>query len=110
MAPLRRSWLLGVAITLSTTSCVAAPIEECPGYAATNVVQSGSKLTADLDLAGDPCDTYGSDIENLQLEVTYETGLGTLGYSEETLALTLYRKPNPCQDMGYRGTSLPSAI
>ncbi|KAK2755018.1 hypothetical protein FQN54_006546 [Arachnomyces sp. PD_36] len=73
MVSTRTSWLLGVGLALSATSCVASPIEECPGYGATNVVQSGSKLTADLDLAGDPCNTYGDDIESLQLEVTYET-------------------------------------
>jgi alpha-glucosidase len=31
-------------------------------------------LTADLTLAGEPCNIYGTDIEHLRLEVEYQTG------------------------------------
>ncbi|KAJ4306057.1 hypothetical protein N0V88_000853 [Collariella sp. IMI 366227] len=49
------------------------PLKECPGYKASNVKTSGTGLTADLKLAGPACNTYGTDLEKLRLEVTYET-------------------------------------
>ncbi|KAL4787950.1 glycosyl hydrolases family 31-domain-containing protein [Aspergillus varians] len=50
------------------------PLDNCPGYRATNVEERSRGLTADLTLAGAPCNAYGTDIENLRLEVDYETG------------------------------------
>ncbi|KAF2452397.1 putative alpha-glucosidase [Lineolata rhizophorae] len=50
-----------------------ADVDGCPGYTASNVVQSGSSFSADLTLAGDACNAYGDDIEELTLSVTYET-------------------------------------
>jgi alpha-glucosidase len=47
---------------------------DCPGYKATNVNQRGASLEADLTLAGDHCDSYGTDLENLKLLVEYQTG------------------------------------
>lgn len=61
-------------------SAAAAPPQlrssggECPGYKASNIKTGPTGLTADLSLAGPPCNTYGTDLENLRLEVTYETG------------------------------------
>jgi alpha-glucosidase len=49
-------------------------LETCPGYSASNVEVTDSSITADLTLAGDACDAYGTDLEELTLEVTYETG------------------------------------
>ncbi|GAD99202.1 alpha-glucosidase, putative [Paecilomyces variotii No. 5] len=49
------------------------PLEKCPGYKALNVKESGNTLTADLKLAGRPCNTYGIDIKDLKLEVEYQT-------------------------------------
>ncbi|KAK0745418.1 glycosyl hydrolases family 31-domain-containing protein [Apiosordaria backusii] len=49
------------------------PLSECPGYKASNVRTSSSGLTAELSLAGRACNTYGTDLEKLRLEVTYET-------------------------------------
>lgn len=49
-------------------------LSDCPGYAASNVQTSDSGLTADLTLAGPACNTYGDDLENLVLSVTYESG------------------------------------
>ncbi|KAL2023098.1 hypothetical protein VTK56DRAFT_3704 [Thermocarpiscus australiensis] len=49
------------------------PLSQCPGYTAFNVKTSATGLTADLKLAGAPCNTYGTDLEKLRLEVTYET-------------------------------------
>lgn len=47
---------------------------ECPGYKATNIKESRNSLTADLTLAGKPCNTYGTDLKNLKLLVEYQTG------------------------------------
>jgi hypothetical protein len=49
-------------------------INSCPGYRASNVVTTSYSLTADLTLAGTPCNVYGPDITSLSLQVTYETG------------------------------------
>jgi alpha-glucosidase len=47
----------------------------CPGYKATNVKTSqGSIVSADLSLAGAACNVYGTDLDNLVLQVEYETG------------------------------------
>ncbi|KAL4989201.1 glycosyl hydrolases family 31-domain-containing protein [Aspergillus falconensis] len=45
----------------------------CPGYKASHVNRNGHTLTADLTLAGKPCDTYGTDLEDLKLLVEYQT-------------------------------------
>ncbi|KAI0179275.1 glycoside hydrolase family 31 protein [Hypoxylon sp. FL1284] len=49
------------------------PLTACPGYTASNVVTTASGLTADLTLAGDACNVYGTDLQDLTLEVSYET-------------------------------------
>lgn len=56
-----------------------SPIDTCPGYAATNVVDRGSTLTADLSLNGPACNTYGRDLDQLSLLVEYLTGLSVHG-------------------------------
>lgn len=53
----------------------SGPLESCPGYKASHIVEDGDTLTADLHLAGEPCNTYGKDIEHLKLKVEYETGM-----------------------------------
>lgn len=45
----------------------------CPGYAGSNVVRTGSGLTATLTLAGKACNVYGTDIETLNLTVEYQS-------------------------------------
>ncbi|EPS25467.1 putative alpha-glucosidase [Penicillium oxalicum 114-2] len=47
--------------------------DECPGYKAVNIREHGQSLTADLVLAGEHCDSYGTDLENLKLLVEYQT-------------------------------------
>ncbi|CAG8389415.1 unnamed protein product [Penicillium salamii] len=44
-------------------------LDDCPGYRASNIKQLGQRLTADLSLAGDACNTYGSDLLDLKLLV-----------------------------------------
>ncbi|OTA57514.1 glycoside hydrolase family 31 protein [Hypoxylon sp. EC38] len=48
------------------------PQSTCPGYKASNVNISSNGLTADLTLAGDACNVYGTDIEALRLVVEYQ--------------------------------------
>lgn len=63
--------LLGVATAALVDSAV---LNACPGYKATNIRDDGSTLTADLSLAGQACNVFGTDIEQLKLQVAYETG------------------------------------
>lgn len=46
--------------------------ENCPGYVASNVVRTPFGLTADLALAGDACNIYGTDVDFLSLTVEYQ--------------------------------------
>ncbi|KAI5859541.1 glycoside hydrolase family 31 protein [Durotheca rogersii] len=48
------------------------PQSVCPGYTASNVRTTNNGLTADLTLAGDACNVYGTDIEALSLTVEYQ--------------------------------------
>ncbi|SPO02052.1 related to alpha-glucosidase b [Cephalotrichum gorgonifer] len=47
-------------------------LDDCPGYSASNIQTTGNGLTADLKLAGPACNTYGDDLDDLVLSVTYE--------------------------------------
>ncbi|KAJ5259270.1 CAZyme family GH31 [Penicillium angulare] len=47
--------------------------DQCPGYSSINIIENAHSLTADLVLAGDACDLYGSDLRNLKLLVEYQT-------------------------------------
>lgn len=52
----------------------SSSLESCPGYTASNVQDDGSKVTADLTLAGTACNVYGQDLTSLKLQVEYQTG------------------------------------
>lgn len=46
----------------------------CPGYKASNVKSTGGEIvSADLNLAGSPCNVYSTDLDNLKLAVEYQT-------------------------------------
>ncbi|KAL4871084.1 Alpha/beta-glucosidase agdC [Aspergillus spectabilis] len=60
-------------LALANGSLGQTALGNCPGYRAVNVQELSTGLTADLTLAGEPCNTYGRDIENLKLRVDYET-------------------------------------
>ena len=66
--------LLFVSLLTLAASATSAFIDDCPGYAATNIKQNGSTLTATLSLVGDACNIYGDDIKDLQLLVEYQSG------------------------------------
>ena len=40
----------------------SSSLENCPGYAASNVQNEGGRVTADLALAGAACNVYGNEI------------------------------------------------
>ncbi|KAK4463438.1 family 31 putative glycoside hydrolase [Cladorrhinum samala] len=65
--------LSSAALVPKAVATTSKPLSACPGYRASNVKTSATGLTAELKLAGAPCNTYGTDLEKLRLEVTYET-------------------------------------
>ncbi len=84
-----RLWGIATAFLslLSTATDVAravdvdpALLDACPGYKATNVTVDGPRLSANLVLAGKPCNVFGNDIKVLDLAVVYETGTSTAWY------------------------------
>jgi len=52
---------------------VSRNTESCPGYNLSGLKESTSGLTAQLKLAGNPCTAFGRDIQDLTIEVTYDT-------------------------------------
>jgi hypothetical protein len=76
---------LGTAVPALAGSLVqrqSSSLEGCPGYTASNLQDDGSRVTADLSLAGAACNVYGEDLTDLKLEVEYQTGtLRWLRYS-----------------------------
>jgi alpha-glucosidase len=76
-----------------------AAVDACPGYTASNVVESDSGLTADLTLSGDACNAYSDDIKDLKLLVEYQTGKTQLSHFELDCLLILYRRPPARQDL-----------
>ncbi|OJJ45732.1 hypothetical protein ASPZODRAFT_133597 [Penicilliopsis zonata CBS 506.65] len=72
-----------VGLALMGTALVSgAESQQCPGYKAFNVAETINSVTADLVLAGEPCNTYGTDLKNLKLLVEYE--------SEDRLHVMIY--------------------
>ncbi|KAI1380921.1 glycoside hydrolase family 31 protein [Hypoxylon crocopeplum] len=62
-----------VPLLVLAIGALAASIEDCPGYTASNVVEADGTLTADLTLSGDACNVYSTDLPNLKLLVEYQT-------------------------------------
>jgi len=52
----------------------------CPGYKASNVKTTATGLTADLTLAGTACNAYGTDIDDLVLSVSYDSGTSNFSH------------------------------
>ncbi|KAH8168005.1 hypothetical protein CIB48_g236 [Xylaria polymorpha] len=57
----------------SASGALSASLDDCPGYIASNVVESDGRLTADLTLAGTACNIYSTDLTDLKLLVEYQT-------------------------------------
>lgn len=73
----RRLLILGAGVSVLADLLVErqhSSLEACPGYSASNVQNDGSKVTANLALAGIACNVYGEDLTDLRLEVEYQTG------------------------------------
>lgn len=66
---------LGLASAASVLIPRAASVDSCPGYEAKNVRQNSHGFVAELTLAGKACNVYGTDLKDLKLEVTYDSGL-----------------------------------
>ncbi|KAI9051774.1 hypothetical protein LZ554_004041 [Drepanopeziza brunnea f. sp. 'monogermtubi'] len=47
--------------------------DSCPGYIASDVVQTGTGMSASLKLGGTACDVHGTDVPELKLTVNYDT-------------------------------------
>ena len=52
-------------------------INDCPGYSASDIVNTDTGLTAKLTLNGPACNVYGTDVQNLRLLVNYDSGMHT---------------------------------
>lgn len=76
-----------------------AAVDACPGYTASNVVESDSGLTADLTLSGAACNAYSDDIKDLKLLVEYQTGKSTVFYLYLICLLIFNRRPSSRQDL-----------
>ncbi|KAI0160430.1 family 31 glycosyl hydrolase [Xylariaceae sp. FL1272] len=75
LTPLSRSAVSNGSSKTSNTngSTAADPQSVCPGYTATNIVENRvGGFTADLVLAGDACNVYGTDIPELSLLIEYQ--------------------------------------
>ena len=82
-------------------------MESCPGYRASNVVSTGSTLTADLTLNGPACNVYGTDLTELKLVVEYQTGMFMVNPKQGLFYTNKYdRYPSSCSDLRRRPTSL----
>lgn len=81
---------------------------ECPGYTATNIQQTSTGVTADLELAGPACDIYGTDLTELTLTVEYQTGEWT-DFRLPSINLTsLYSYTTSCHHSGSEPNRLSS--
>lgn len=83
---LKLSAIAAVASASALIPRQASSLDSCPGYTASNVQDNGTTVTADLKLAGAPCNTYGTDLTDLKLRVDYETGMHLQAPDIETKA------------------------
>ncbi|MDF2435610.1 MAG: alpha-glucosidase [Mucilaginibacter sp.] len=75
---MRYRWAAVVGLVLRADVAVLAAHDgtaACAGYQASSVkTQHGAVVSADLTLAGTACNVYGTDLDNLKLEIEYQTG------------------------------------
>ncbi|KAK2609148.1 hypothetical protein QQS21_002375 [Conoideocrella luteorostrata] len=65
--------LSGLQLAAAVDANGADALAKCPGYKASNIKTTGHGLKADLHLAGPKCNAYGTDLDDLKLDVTVET-------------------------------------
>lgn len=68
----RTAALALLASTVGLWVVAAQGIADCPGYRASNVRRTSGTITADLTLAGEPCNAYSDDLKDLRLLVEYQ--------------------------------------
>jgi alpha-glucosidase len=61
------------ATTQPTAPTLSADVSQCPGYELTDLRETQTGLTARLALSGTACNAFGQDVEDLTIQVTYET-------------------------------------
>ncbi|KAJ3982734.1 glycoside hydrolase family 31 protein [Lentinula detonsa] len=68
-------FLCAITFASSTSATWIEPsiLDACPGYNLTNAVSQGATFTANLVLAGIACNVFGTDLEILNLTVTYQS-------------------------------------
>ncbi|PWA00097.1 hypothetical protein BB558_001309 [Smittium angustum] len=66
--------LLLLALPAFIGATAYTPSYQCPGYKLGGLVQNDNSFSADLTLAGKPCNIYGNDITNLNLQVKINQG------------------------------------
>jgi hypothetical protein len=84
-------------------------LTQCPGYAVSNVKQNGATMTADLNSVGPACNAYGTDIEHLSLEVTYDTGSRHPGCINNVADGSSVRNSYTRQDFRRKQCGLPNS-
>jgi alpha-glucosidase len=68
------AWLFGN-VTAEALTAHETAISACPGYIASNLqTRQDGIIGADLRLAGKACNVYGTDVNDLRLQVEYQTG------------------------------------
>ena len=101
-----RVLILG-ALSLLSWGTTAQNLDSCPGYSASNVVSTGSTLTADLSLNGPACNVYGTDLTDLKLVVEYQTGMYIINSKQTTFYTKISnRYSSACPDLRCCPTSL----
>jgi len=101
-----RVLILG-ALSLLSWGTTAQNLDSCPGYRASNVVSTGSTLTADLSLNGPACNVYGTDLTDLKLVVEYQTGMYIINSKQTTFYTKISnRYSSACPDLRCCPTSL----
>ncbi|KAJ7861406.1 glycosyl hydrolases family 31-domain-containing protein [Mycena olivaceomarginata] len=67
-------WLTFVSVALGAEPPVNSfNVSTCPGYSLHSLSETDDGLTARLNLAGPACNAFGVDVEDLTIEVKYET-------------------------------------
>ncbi|KAJ3793712.1 glycosyl hydrolases family 31-domain-containing protein [Lentinula aff. detonsa] len=76
-------------------------LSSCPGYSLHSLQESKIGLIAQLSLSGPPCNAFGTDFENLTIQVTYETDsrlrvrIADSGNKQFTIPESIIARPPP---------------
>ncbi|KAJ4469268.1 glycoside hydrolase family 31 protein [Lentinula aciculospora] len=88
---------------LSDTTAFSKNVSSCPGYSLHSLQESEIGLVAQLSLAGVPCNAFGTDFQNLTIQVTYETDSRQVPYlnsenKQFTIPESVISRPPPPTD------------